>query len=431
MDELPQLILIEILSRLHDAADLSRCRVASKTLNHLSGDVHALTIICSSDRVLKTRSPGPYRITPFRAYWMTPFKSIVSSLIFRPKRLRSISIGFENTHVRINDDREVEADDLWLTSVDFVSEWLPIIGSGLSSLSISDFWNQSCRRESRVLRLISNSSEGRLLNTDEVGSKSSRTRRHDDEYLKKVNECFPSLRVLKLIRVEGIAEHTIHLLQLRICHWTGSNVPMSLTVHAPNLIELKLQCVQPISLVIKSPLLSVFDLSTEKSVHFIDIEEFCNLKTLKIHTHGFNDPMMMIPWGKAVESLVLDAPKWDETDLWELGSIERLIFTFPYLKSVVLGPTVCYELQCCFEAGGPSLCLTHGWDNLKKLWIQLVIENVGLTYSFFCFVLNLSPVVSDVEAVVHWKVADNFQHSFKAKCAKDYPRIKWSWSEWA
>ncbi|XP_068651926.1 F-box/LRR-repeat protein At4g29420 [Aristolochia californica] len=436
MEELPQPLLLEILSRLHDAADLARCRVASKTLNSLSLDVRALTILCFFDRFLKSRSPRPQTTTPF--------KSIVTSLIFRSRSVESISIGVENPVAGVDDDKEAEADDLWLTSVDFVSEWLPNIGSRLTSLSISDFWTQSCWRSSVVLPLISKlcdnllslevknawlSVEG-LQPMPKLTSLTLEFIRLDDEYLTKVTECFFSLRVLKLIGVGGLREPRIHLLQLRTCHWTVSNAPTSLFIHAPNLIELKLQCVQPKSLVIKSPLLSVFDLSIEKSFHFIDVEEFLNLKTLRIYTSDFHDLVKLLPWGKAVESLVLEAPKWDEMNFWELVSIEMLTLVFPYLKCLVLGPWVWFELESCFEAGGPSICHTHGWLNLKRLRIQLAIENVDLTYSFLSFILNLSPMVSDVEAIVHWKVEDFFQHSFKLKCEKDYPRIKWSWNEW-
>nr|DAD26740.1 TPA_asm: hypothetical protein HUJ06_028208 [Nelumbo nucifera]DAD26741.1 TPA_asm: hypothetical protein HUJ06_028209 [Nelumbo nucifera] len=47
-----------------------------------------------------------------------------------------------------------ESDDLYLTTVNFVSQWLPTISGQLKSLAISDFWIQSCWRRSEVLSLI-------------------------------------------------------------------------------------------------------------------------------------------------------------------------------------------------------------------------------------------------------------------------------------
>ncbi|KAK8991425.1 hypothetical protein V6N11_062440 [Hibiscus sabdariffa] len=42
MDDLPPSLVVEILSRPTDSADLARCRVASKSLNSLSGEVHSV-----------------------------------------------------------------------------------------------------------------------------------------------------------------------------------------------------------------------------------------------------------------------------------------------------------------------------------------------------------------------------------------------------
>lgn len=52
-----------------------------------------------------------------------------------------------------------ESDDLYLTDVGFVKEWLPKVCGDLGKLSISDFWIQSCWRKSLILSLISSRCE--------------------------------------------------------------------------------------------------------------------------------------------------------------------------------------------------------------------------------------------------------------------------------
>lgn len=61
------------------------------------------------------------------------------------------------------DDVEDEDDDLYLTDVKFVNEWLPRVADGLRSFSISDFWVQSCWRRSDVLSLISSYCESSFI----------------------------------------------------------------------------------------------------------------------------------------------------------------------------------------------------------------------------------------------------------------------------
>lgn len=53
------------------------------------------------------------------------------------------------------DDVEDEDDDLFLSDFNFVKEWLPRVCRDLKSVSISDFWVQSCWRRTDVLSLIS------------------------------------------------------------------------------------------------------------------------------------------------------------------------------------------------------------------------------------------------------------------------------------
>lgn len=146
MDELPPELLVNILSRLNDSESLARCRVASKTLNSLWREIRTVNLICTLSRYLKSRSIA-----------VTPFKTIVKSLIEDSCNIRSISVGVEKalSGMSFDDLNEDDSKDLYLTDVEFVQEWLPRVREDLEILSISDFWIQSCWRKSDILALIS------------------------------------------------------------------------------------------------------------------------------------------------------------------------------------------------------------------------------------------------------------------------------------
>lgn len=149
MDDLPSPILVDILSRLSNSTDLARCRLASKALSSLSRDVRSITLFCSSDRYLRSRSPeSQTQITPFKTL-------IVNNVDLLSKTLTSISLVVERPLRDVDGDGYDDSDDLHLTAVDFVARWLPKVNQRLRSLSISDCWSQSCWRRSGILGLIS------------------------------------------------------------------------------------------------------------------------------------------------------------------------------------------------------------------------------------------------------------------------------------
>jgi len=153
MEDLPQSLVLDILSRLSDSADLARCRLASKALNALSREVRFVSLFCSLSRYLKSRSPETRTL-------VTPFKAIFNSLVINSRNLESVSIGVEKSLGGLSyDDIEDESDALYLTDVGFVKQWLPRICGELRFLSISDFWIQSCWRKSEILALISSCCE--------------------------------------------------------------------------------------------------------------------------------------------------------------------------------------------------------------------------------------------------------------------------------
>ena len=153
MDDLPSPLVLEILTRLTDPADLARCRLVSKTLNFLSHEVRSVNLFCTLSRYLKSRSPET-------KVYVTPFKAVFNNLVRESRSLHSISIGVDKSLRNISfDDVDDELDDLYLTDAGFVKEWLPKICGELRKLSISDFWIQSCWRKSEVLSLISSCCE--------------------------------------------------------------------------------------------------------------------------------------------------------------------------------------------------------------------------------------------------------------------------------
>lgn len=161
IDELPPSLVLEILSRLTDSTDLARCRVVSKTFNSLSRDVRSFNLFCSMSRYLKSRSPETrHLVTPFK----TIFKDVVRLSAAAP--LHSVSLGVDKSLGGVSfDDVEDESDDMFLTDCGFMKAWLPLISRDLKSLSISDFWVQSCWRRSQALSLISSSCEYFLLSS--------------------------------------------------------------------------------------------------------------------------------------------------------------------------------------------------------------------------------------------------------------------------
>lgn len=157
MEDLPDHLVVDILRRLTDSADLARSRVACRAFNSLSRHVKSLNLLCSSSRYHRSRSPATRSIT-------TPFKSVVRASVCGSigcgAHLESIFIGVEDapelSYDNVGDD---SGDDLYLTDVGFLREWLPWVCEGLRELSISDFWAQSCWRRSDVLGFVSSCCE--------------------------------------------------------------------------------------------------------------------------------------------------------------------------------------------------------------------------------------------------------------------------------
>ncbi|KAJ4952684.1 hypothetical protein NE237_029516 [Protea cynaroides] len=436
MDELPTPLILEILNRVNDFTDIARCRLSSKILNAVSYDVQSLKLFCSYERYLKSKAAETKAS-------VTPYKSIILQVLQNLRNLDSVAVGVEKPFRGLIDEEvDDESDDLYLSDVNFVSEWLPGISGGLKSLSISDFWVQSFWRQSEVLSRISSychvlldlelknawlSVEG-LKPMPMLTSLTLEYVRLDDEDLEKVNQCFPSLRSLSLIGVGGLKEPKIHLLQLRTCHWTVSNAPLSLQIHAPNLVSLKLNCVKPRSLVLEAPLLSVLYLCIEGTDEF-GLSCLCHLKSLRIETADISIFVQLIQYGRTVKTLVVDSPKWGE--LVEVDGevgFGALSSAFPNVCALNLGPRAWSALEMCFR----MRCLNDAsrMKDLKKLVAHLVLLDSGVTYSFISSLLDQCTNLSEMALLVHRDVTVYVASQLKSRCMKDFPGIKWRWGMW-
>ncbi|XP_022754919.1 F-box/LRR-repeat protein At4g29420-like [Durio zibethinus] len=434
MEDLPPLLVVEILSRLTDSADLARCRLVSKTLNSLSHEVRSVNLLCTLSRYLKSRSPET------KAH-VTPFKAIFNNLVRQARCLNSITIGVDKSLRDISyDDVDDESDDLYLTDVGFVKEWLPKVCGDLRKLSILDFLIQSCWRKSEVLSLISSCCNGLMelelknawLSVDRLKPMTGVTNlklefiKLEDEDLTKLNDCFPSLRVLNLVGVGGLKDPKIHLLHLESCLWTVSNAPLSLTIFAPNLVKLRLKCIKPKSLVLDTPLLSDLHLSVEEAYNF-RAKEFCNLENLQLESSSLHSLLGMFPSSKSIKTLTVDSLRWTEALETSKFGLEALFDVFPNVMSLNLGPGAWSEAESCFWKRG--LEDRNAMKELKEIVAHLVVYDIEVTLSFIYSILDKCPNLSDM-ALLHPKEDSGAANSLISRCTTYRPRVKWRWGTW-
>ncbi|KAJ7969494.1 F-box/LRR-repeat protein family [Quillaja saponaria] len=435
MDDLPLPLILEILSRLTDSADLARCRLASKTLNALSYEVGSINHLCSMSRYLKSRSPET-------KLHVTPFKTIFKDLVSRSRFLESVSIGVDKSLSGVSfDDLEDESNDLYLTDFRFMKEWLPIIGEGLRSLSISDFWVQSCWRRSEALSLISSyclsliklEIKNAWLSVDGLCPMPTLTSltlefvRLDDEDLSKINNCFPSLRDLNLIGVGGLREPKIHLLHLRTCQWSVSNAPLSLTISAPNLVILKLNCIKPRSILLETPSLSDFYLSLENADEF-KLTISPSLKCLQLESFNLVSLFSMFNYGETIEKLTLDS--FRRTEFVEVTnfSLEKLFDSFPNLSNISLGPGAWSDAEASFRTGG--LNDRTGMKALKEFVAHLVIYEFEFTLLFIFSILDKCPKLLDMSLLIPHEVDSYVASNLMSRCRDEFSRVRWRWGIW-
>ncbi|KAF5812548.1 putative leucine-rich repeat domain superfamily, F-box-like domain superfamily [Helianthus annuus] len=219
MDELPESLLLEILSRLDNSADIASCRVASKALNTVFPDLRTINLYCSSRKS------------------SISLKKVFVDLISKLRIVESVCICLQDA-----------------VDEDFAKEWLPRVSQSLNSLSLSGSLYQGLR-PSNVLTLVSVSCHNlaelnlgsawlSVRNLNPMPMLTSLTLSYtivQDQHLNQFNKCFLNLQVLNLICVRGLKDPKIHHLNLQTCHWYDNN-QLSLTLITPNLITLRIDC---------------------------------------------------------------------------------------------------------------------------------------------------------------------------------------------
>ncbi|KAE9448744.1 hypothetical protein C3L33_19357, partial [Rhododendron williamsianum] len=218
--DLPKELIINILRRLY-SDDLACCRLVSKTFFDISTEFRSINLLCPLDRYTNSGQP------------ITPFKEIVKDLILSMGDVDYISIGVEERAKHKSLDKKL--DDLHLTEA-LAAEYGRVC-TNLHELVLKNAWLSTNGLSSAMLKLTS-------LTLACV--------RLDDEDLDKVNSCCPSLRILKLILVEGLKEPRIDLLHLRKCQYVGSSFETTARlqlIHAPNLTRIEVGFGQRIAII--------------------------------------------------------------------------------------------------------------------------------------------------------------------------------------
>ncbi|KAE9607600.1 hypothetical protein Lal_00026667 [Lupinus albus] len=437
MENLPSSLVLEILSRLTDSTDLARCKLVSKTLNTVSHDIRSVTLFCSMSRYLKSRSPETKHL-------VTPFKTVFTDLVRRSRSVDTVSLGVDRALGTVSfDDVEDECDDLYLTDFSFFKEWLPLICEGLKSLTVSDFWVQSCWRRSDALSLISSSCSTLVklvirnawLSVDSLNSMPTLTNltlefvRLDDEDLSRISSSFPNLIELNLIGVGGLKEPKINLLHLRTCQWSVSNAPLSLIICAPNLVDFHLKCIKPRLIVLEAPLLYTFNLSLENTDE-LNLKNCTNIECLQLNIECLSPGFLcsMFRHCSTVKRLTVDLViKTDRVEVTEFG-LDTLLDFFPNISYLNLGPGPWFVMESSFCKGG--LKESIGMKTLKELVAHLVVNEIESTLAFVFCILDKCMKCSDVSLLIHRDVDSYVASNLISTCGSKFPRVKWRWGIW-
>lgn len=256
--------------------------------------------------------------------------------------------------------------------------------------------------------------------------------RLDDEHLNRLNKCFPGLQVLNLIRVGGLTDPEVHLLNLKAFRWTVSNAPKTLTICAPNLASLELTCFNPVKLYINAPLLSHFHLSIERVGQFI-VPEPNTLKTLELKSSDLCYLLSIFPYNTTIQNLTLDSPKCGPVEMTKF-SILKVFSVFPNVSSLTLGSGVWSELMMCPSAPlapvSESLRARSIMKGLKQIIAYLVLSDTDITLSFISYVLEKCSNLSDMALFIHRDVDFSVASSLISSCVTQCSRVRWRWGTW-
>ncbi|XP_057768326.1 F-box/LRR-repeat protein At4g29420-like [Salvia miltiorrhiza] len=435
MEDLPAPLLLEILGRLSDSADVARCRVASRALNSVAREIRSVHLYCSHLRYAKSRSP-------LTRSSITPFKQVFCRLISELHVVERVFIGVEKPLLLVAfDDVEDEDDDLFLSDVSFAKEWLPKVCRDLKSISISDFWVQSCWRRTDVLSLISSyccelhelEVKNAWLSVDGLTPMPNLTVltlqfiRLDDENLEKVNDSFPLLKDLNLIGVGGLKDPKVHLMHLRTCHWSVSNAPTSISIIAPSLVDLTLKCVKPNLLFIEAPLLSSLNLSVDSTCN-LKVKEFSHLKGLHLESSGLRNLLLAFPFSRTVENLTAVSTKWESPVAVSKSILELLLHVCPNVSCLTLTSRVWSEFET--YTGLEDLESRVQMKGLNEITAYLTVNDIGVTLSTIFSLLDSCSGLSNMAIFIHRDVVSNVTSNLISACMAHCTRVRWKWGMW-
>eukprot|EP00252_Welwitschia_mirabilis_P019279 TRINITY_DN4414_c1_g3_i3.p1 TRINITY_DN4414_c1_g3~~TRINITY_DN4414_c1_g3_i3.p1 ORF type:complete len:453 (+),score=51.33 TRINITY_DN4414_c1_g3_i3:96-1454(+) len=440
METLPSQVMEEILSRLEDASDLCRFMATSRAMRSISKRIHSLRFYCSYSYLLASRK-NP-QVPPFRPW--------VSAMLLKLVDLKKLRFDMEESMQKLlYEDEDGDRSDCWLTDPNFVMEWLPHVSSSLISLSITDFWQQSCWRCSNVLSLISGhcrnltalelknawlSVEG-MQNMNTLTSLTLEFIRLNDETLSAINKCFPALEILRLIQVGGLTYPHIQMPKLRVCHWRVSNTPSSLTIDCTSLSELKLECFSPHSLTIKAPSLSFLHISLKKPGRILVETAMPNLTKISISCHDIGRVLDIFSRRDTITELFVELSvllfdydghchglhKRPE----DMLSLDELQSKFPSLSTLSVGPGAWYMLEEQLDRNNGSGYELE-WDCLRKLTIHIALLRVESAFKLLRKVLGVLPALADIAIYVYSDNQIGVQDLiFRAQ--KDFSHVKWKW----
>lgn len=248
--------------------------------------------------------------------------------------------------------------------------------------------------------------------------------RLDDENLDQLNECFPCLHTLNLIGVGGLKDPKIHLLQLKTCHWEVSNIPMSLVVHAPNLVSLELKCVRPDSLILDTPSLSTLKLTIEKLSATAQVDGLVSLTNLRIESLDLISLFPAFVGGRAIRTLELELPESaSQYDLFEAIKPDYLLRTLASISEVNLAPRFSCEL---------TLSLALCKDSQFKSCVKKLLVHVPRSQRSFELLplFQICAPLCEVNVLFHTESADAVREGVISVCLQRFAQIRWQWSTW-
>ncbi|KAK9072002.1 hypothetical protein SSX86_008434 [Deinandra increscens subsp. villosa] len=425
MDKLPGSLLLHILSRLDDSADVARCRVAWKAFDAVYPGLRSINLRWSLKWYYSSRS----RVSDSQR--IKHFQTVFLDLISKLETVESVSIGVEKP---LSYSLLYESDS-HLTDGDSAKEWLSRVSGSLKSLSISDRFGH---RPTNIFPLISVYCHSLVklklefvwLNMHNMNPMPMLTNlplrftHLKDEDLNELNKCFPNLQNLSLVGVRGLRDPKIHLLNLKTCFFMVNNECPTLTLITPSLIKLLIECITPAALHVEAPMLSRFYLGLNPLK--LTVKRFENLKTLLLDSY-IGSLLSQFPITKTVQRLILNSDYLVTGDA--KLTLGKVFTVFPNVRYLCIKSGAWSELEACLNVNGQEIL--DGRKGLKIICAYLKLVDPSLTFSSVACVLDQCLSLSKVSLLIHTDVEDTVSNGFMSKCMTRWPGLKWRWGTWS